>query len=273
MTDHPLLERLRPESCLSDLALDRWLAGELAGQPAGEAVRAHLRACPACSDRLSALEHEPELLPGPGANPPPLTVTTPPRPAAERRAGSVSPVSARKRMFAITAGVAALAAGLVIVVNARHPAPLETGLRSKGDLQLDVVVRHSDGRTETVVPGDALSAGDVVRFVVSTPDPGFVFVIGLDAAGVATPYSPAVGVPAPLPAGRGQALPGTVILDDTLGAERFLLLHCNDATNVDVAVAAGRRALAAARGDPRRVMRLELPCRQVGIAVEKVRRP
>jgi hypothetical protein len=259
MTGHPLLERQRPESCLSDLVLDRWLAGELTG----EATRAHLRACPLCSDRLRALEQEPELLPGPGPSP---------RPA---HPGSVSPVTSRKRILAVASGAAALAAALAMVVKLRQPMPLETetGLRSKGDLQLEVVVRHRDGQSETVLPGDALSAGDVVRFVVSTPDPGFVFVIGLDAAGAATPYSPAVGVPAPLPAGRAQALPGSVILDETLGAERFLLLHCNDATSVDVAVEAGRRALAAARGDPRRVVRLDLPCRQVGIAVEKVRRP
>jgi hypothetical protein len=258
MTDHPLLHRQRPESCLSDLALDRWLAGELNGQPAGEAARSHLHGCRACSARLRVLESEPELLPPPATHRPPRVN---------------SPSRTRGRTIALLSGIAALAAGLAMVVQTRHPIPGEPGLRTKGDLQLDVVVRRSDGRTESVLPGDALSAGDVVRFLVSTPEPGFVFVLGLDAAGTVSPHSPAVGVPGPLPAGRAQALPGSVILDETLGAERFLLLHCNDASNVDVVVQAGRRALQAAGGDPRRVTRLELPCRQVGISVEKVRRP
>jgi hypothetical protein len=64
-----------------------------------------------------------------------------------------------------------------------------------------------------------------------------------------------------------------VVLDATLGAERFLLLHCNEATNVDLVVQAGQRALRAAGGDPRRALRLDLPCRQAGVTVEKVRRP
>jgi hypothetical protein len=104
-------------------------------------------------------------------------------------------------------------------------------------------------------------------------EPGFAFVIGLDAAGTVSSYFPPTGSPGPLPPGRSQALPGSVILDETLGAERFLLLYCNEAVNVDVIVDAGRRALAAVDGDPRRVERLDLPCRQSGIVVEKVRRP
>jgi hypothetical protein len=64
-----------------------------------------------------------------------------------------------------------------------------------------------------------------------------------------------------------------VVLDATLGAERFLLLHCNEASDVEVAVDAGRRALRAAGNDPRRVERLDLPCRQVGVTIEKVQRP
>ena len=255
MTAHPLLARQRPESCLSDLSLDRWLAGELAARPEGEPVRSHLRQCPACSDRLRALEQEPELLPPPATN---LAVAAP-TPLRKARASSIAAVT----------GLAALAAGVVVFLQARSP---ETGLRTKGDVQLEVVVRRPDGHSEAVMPGDAVAAGDVVRFVVSA-DGGFAFVIGLDAAGAVTPYFPTAGVPAPLPPGRSQALPGSVVLDATLGAERFLLLHCNEATNVDLVVQAGRRALRAAGGDPRRALRLDLPCRQAGVTVEKVRRP
>jgi hypothetical protein len=247
-----LLVRQRPEGCLSDLLLDRWLAGELAGHPEGEPVRSHLGQCPACSDRLRGLQQEPALLPPPVA----------PRPA--RRA------SAAWFPYAAVTGLGALAVSVVMFLHAR-PA-VQPGLRAKGDLQLEVVVRRRDGHSEAVMPGDALAAGDLVRFLVSA-DGGFPFVIGLDAAGAVSPYFPTAGVPLPLPAGRSQVLPGSVVLDETLGAERFLLLNCNEATNVDLVVQAGRRALRAAGGDPRRALRLDLPCRQAGVTVEKVRRP
>jgi hypothetical protein len=250
MTGHRVLERQRPETCLSDLSLDRWLAGELAGELAGrqgDVVRSHLRQCPTCGDRLRALQREPEILPGP-----------------------VHPRPRWRRPIAAASGFAALAGAIALVAILR---PSEPVVRAKGSLQLDVVVRRPDGRTEPLIAGDALAAGDVLRFVVSTSEPGYAFLIGLDAAGSVSAYFPAVGTPASLPAGRSQALPGSVVLDATLGAERFLLLHCNEATNVDVVAQAGRRALQAAAGDPRRVERLDLPCRQVGLTAEKVRRP
>jgi hypothetical protein len=257
MTGHPLLQRQRPESCLSDLMLDRWLANELAGRTAGEAVRSHLVTCRLCRDRLRALEAEPAVLPVAG---PALTDVR------ASRSGPRPP-----RLVAALSGAAALAAGVALFVGARSPP--ETAVRAKGDLQLELVVRHPDGRSESVLTGDALAAGDVVQFSVSTPDAGYPFVVGLDAAGAVSPYWPAVGRPARVPAGRAQTLPGSVSLDESLGAERFLLLHCNEASGVEVVVTAGRRALAAAGGDPRRVLRLDLPCRQVGLTIEKVRRP
>ena len=246
MTVHPLLARERPETCLSDLALDRWLAGDLTHSE-GERLQAHLHGCASCTHRLRVIKTEPEILPPRAAVP---------RPRGRR---------------ATLAALGAAAAGVVLIAAlVRDPG---SALRAKGGLQLDVIVRRRDGRAEPVFAGDALSAGDAVGFVISTPEPGYAFVVGLDAAGAVSPYFPTVGVPRPLPAGHGQALPGSVILDDTPGAERFLLLHCNAATNVDVVVEAGRRALAAAGGDPRGVQRLDLPCRQVGLTVEKVRRP
>jgi hypothetical protein len=257
-------ERQRPERCLSDLVLDRWLAGEVAGGPEEEAVRSHLAGCPACSQRLRAIEREPELLPPPAAR----VVPAPPAPPAPAR-GPRAP----RRPWPALAGLAALAAAIGLFALPRGRAPEGPVVRSKGTLGLDVVVRRPDGHSEPVLAGDALAPGDRVRFLVSTGEPGFAFLIGLDAAGGVTAHFPAAGVPAALPAGRAQALPGSVILDGTLGAERFLLLHCNEAALVDVVVQAGERALRAAGGDPRRVERLELPCRQVGVTIEKVRRP
>jgi hypothetical protein len=267
MTIQHLLERERPESCLSDLVLDRWQASELAHRPEGDAVRSHLSGCSSCAGRLRALEREPDILPA-------SKVRSAPPVGSEILPSDVPPRKRSQRVVAGLTGLAALAAaGLVLVVTGSLSKSLEPTLRAKGELQLELVVRRTDGRTETVLPADSLAAGDSVRFLVSSAEPGFAFVIGLDAAGAVSAYFPPVGVPSPLPAGRSQALPGSVILDETLGAERFLLLYCNEATHIDVVLAAGRRALASAGGDPRRVERIDLPCLQSSMTVEKVRRP
>src|SRR5215207_8985168 len=170
MMSHRLLERQRSESCLSDLMLDRWLADEPAIRREGEAVRSHLAACRLCRDRLRALETEPAVLPR--AAPPPGAGS--PRPVPQVRT---------RRLVAALSSAAALAAGLTIVVALRQPAPPETAVRGKGDLQLDVVVRRADGRSESVLADDTLSGGDVVGFLISTPEPGYPFILGLDAAG------------------------------------------------------------------------------------------
>jgi hypothetical protein len=277
MTTAPLT-RERPETCLSDLVLDRWSAGELKGGRQARPLRAHLRECAACRERLRALEAEPDILPPPAT---PLAAAAADPLARSSRGRLPAPT----RLWAITGAGGTAAAVLTWVMmivtrpgDSRGPAPAPAApspvaVRAKGELQLDLLVQHAGGRTEPVLPGDAVADGDVVRFVVSAPQSGFAFVVGLDAAGVVSPYHPASGAARALPAGRGQVLAGSVVLDRTLGAERFLLLHCSESTDVEVVVEAGRRALRAAGNDPRRVERLALPCRQAGVTVEKVRRP
>jgi hypothetical protein len=52
-----MLERARSEACLSDLRLDRWMAGELDAD-AGAALKAHLNGCEACRARAAELQRE-----------------------------------------------------------------------------------------------------------------------------------------------------------------------------------------------------------------------
>jgi hypothetical protein len=52
-----MLERTRSESCLSDLRLDRWMAGELGAEAVAE-LRTHLAGCGACSARAAQLQRE-----------------------------------------------------------------------------------------------------------------------------------------------------------------------------------------------------------------------
>ena len=65
-----------------------------------------------------------------------------------------------------------------------------------------------------------------MRFVVSTTRPGHLVILGLDAAGKVSVYSPTATLH-PRRRGTRQAMPGSIILDDTPGAERLVALECD----------------------------------------------
>jgi len=54
--------------------------------------------------------------------------------------------------------------------------------------------RHAGtGRVERVLPGAELSPDDAIRFGVTNDKPGWLVVLGVDAAGQVTPYAPVSG--------------------------------------------------------------------------------
>src|SRR5262249_44423473 len=126
--------------------------------------------------------------------------------------------------------------------------------REKGlsTLALDVVVRHADGRIEALAPGGHVRAGDAVRFLVSTPRPGHLVILGLDTAGQVSVYVADGDGPHRIERGARQAMPGSIVLDDTPGAERLVALECDARFAVADAVDAGHRSLERAARDPRR---------------------
>lgn len=223
-----VLERQRPEACLSDLALDRLVMGEIDRR--APAV-AHLDTCETCRARLAELEaaSRPFMSDGPARRMP-----------APR---------ARRRWAWVGAG-ATLASAAAVALWLR---PAEERTRLKGGPVLEVIAKHGDGRVESIAPGATLAPNDAIRFRLSTQAAAYVSVIGLDAAGHVTAYAPASGPALALPAGAGQLLDGSVILDDTPGAERIVALVCERPMDVAAVVAAGQRALADSRRDPRKV--------------------
>lgn len=242
------MKRARPEGCLSDLVLDRIVNGELPreGEPG-----AHLAGCEACRARLEAFE------------------------AAARDFGEVHFVAKlaaqataavggarpwRVRMAVAAAGLAAAAAVLLLVTR-----PPSEGVRTKGGLSLEVVARHADGRVETVLPGATLAPGDAIRFRVTNPTAGYLAIVGADAARQVTAYVPA----RMQPSGRGQLLEGSVILDETRGAERLTAVLCPRAIADEELLAAARRALEHAGFDPRAQGPLDLDCEQAAVLLEK----
>jgi hypothetical protein len=245
--------------CPSDFGLDRLRLGELAGSGDEAETLAHLRQCLDCSRRLREL----------GEPPTPMDLE-----AVWRRVrrGIVRQalgwlLEPAPRWFLLAGGVAA-----VLALTWRSPAPPDIVIKG-GPWRLGVIARTDAGRTFAATPGSPLSAGDRLRFEVSTTWPrGFAAVISLDSAGVVSPLVPAAGQAAEVRGGRRLLLDAAVELDETLGPERILLVGCPRAIPVADVVAAGRKALARAQGDLRAVGDLGLSCEQETFWIVKVRR-
>jgi hypothetical protein len=244
--------RQRPESCLSDLVLDRFAAGELDGDPAARA-RTHLAGCALCVTRLAQLEDDLQQ---------PLDQLL------------VTRVAARARRWRAWSLAAMLSAAALLAVWLRLPDARLGDSRLKGaGLYLQLIARRGGathpGPSERLLPGATLAPGDAVRFRVSTARAAYLSIIGIDAAYAVSAYFPLAGEGA-LAAGREQLLDGSIILDQTLGPERMIAVACTKPLPMSRLLEAGRRALERAGGDPRQVGSLGLECIESSFLIEKV---
>lgn len=143
-----------------------------------------------------------------------------------------------------TLGVLALAALALFVTRPHDPhEPLEPTERTKGSASLSVFARDDAGRVRRVLSGEEVKAGEALRFEVSVPEPRFVAVVGLDSVGAAAVYAPTEGEPA---RHSGTHLfDGSLVLDQSIGRERFTAVFCRDAITrralVDTMASLGER--------------------------------
>jgi hypothetical protein len=240
--------RRRSESCASDLKLDRWLAGELTPDAQQELV-AHVNACESCRERHAALTESRQSF---ARQAPPLEALAHPQPSLSKREprqkGSPGPVISSHRALANRpaqrvrsrwlAGASALAAAAALALGIGKPWSTSipsgadttgSGTRTKGGLgSLGWVVRRGEhvfaGR-----PEQTLRAGDAVRFSVSTREPVYVAILGLDPKGHLSVYHSDGEQLSKVEAGRDQLLPAAVELDATPGAEQFYGVFCPSA--------------------------------------------
>jgi len=242
----------RDERCLSDLALDRLVAGERVA-----AAETHVAGCARCAERLAEFRRAREL------DAPLLDQIL------QRAGGTVVPLKRRIWLSAMLPLVAAAAIFLFLLPRFLHPG---MGEREKGSsaLALDVVVKHANGRVEALGPDGRVRAGDAIRFLVSAPRAGHLVILGLDAAGQVSVYVADGDDPHHIDRGTRQAMPGSIVLDATPGAERLVALECEARFPVAEAVDAGRRELQSAAKDPRRVGALGLPgCLETSLTMDK----
>jgi hypothetical protein len=236
----------RPAGCLSNLSLDRLLAGEPG--PRWD----HVNSCARCRARLERLKQASRV-------PESFIVD------GIRRT--------RRRMWTRRAGIAtsfAVAATLLLLTTRVPPLPpAPEGERLKGAaLSLGVYVRRGSGVVVAAQSPAAVAPGEQIRFEVTSSQPGFLGIVGLDAAGAVTPYVASGGRLRKLGAGR-QLLDGSILLDDTLGPERLIAVWCKDDRATRDIVEAARAALDRAGPDAERVGPLAMACDQATFLLQK----
>ncbi|MCA1827385.1 MAG: DUF4384 domain-containing protein [Myxococcales bacterium] len=177
-------------ACVSALQLDRLRMGEAVDG----AVRAHVAGCEKCTRALEELRLDEPL--------PPLRVVPLRRNAWPR----------------VVAGLSVAAAASVLLVL--WPS---SGVRTKGDggPSLGMYVRHL-ALVRRVGPGEAVAAGDAIRFAVTMSEPKYVAILSVDPRGKASVYVP----PSEVRAGSDVPLPIATRLDATAGEERIVGVFC-----------------------------------------------
>jgi hypothetical protein len=206
------------EACASDLMLDRRALRELDDAEAA-AIEEHLDACPRCRARAAALTIAPAIDPN-------------------LRQKLLAP---RTRRRWLRAGVPlALAASILLAFLALDP---EGETRKKGGLSL-TVYRERNGEVVRSSAGEIFHPGDRLRFEIDAPA-GHFLIAGIDAE--QHPYAcvPLDGRARPIAERLEKALlPDAVKLDDSLGEERLVLIHCPHAFELGSLAVRERRVIA-----------------------------
>ncbi len=219
--------------CLSRLAIAKLKTGDLEGE-AKEAAVAHIEGCETCGAVLADMEanvarFEAEK----GAQREKLAARLDAEGSLPSRRGRLT--SARSRGILGGVGIVAAAAVALFVLRTSVSPPATDEIRFKGTLSLEVVAKRAQ-RQFTVKEGDTLMEDDALRFVVTTGAPGYLQVFSVDAKGAVSPFYPESDPrrdPEPLSiesVGRHE-LPGSVILDDSVGRERIVVVFSEESFN------------------------------------------
>lgn len=221
-------------SHVSSLKLDALAMDALSPQERS-ATQAHLDTCLTCrtrADELASLRRH-------------FTAYVLPR--ADRLPTRVSPWGPRWRWWA--PALALSSAVLLLLALVAIPSAEEPELALKGGAVLQLFA-HRGERTWKVEEGEALAAGDQVRFVVEGLGLPYVLVVSVDGAGQVSTYFPFGGTESGLLPSRGLPLeiPGSVVLDSAPGPERLFALFSRKPLSIE-SVAPALREISAGGAD------------------------
>ncbi len=168
------------------------------------------------------------------------------------------------------AGLLAAAAMIVALMlfSIQHlPEDPDTRMKGSG-IELGLFVMEGS-EAKITDPSQLRHPGDRIQFHLTAPAGGYLHLLGIDEAGVLSVYFPRPGAAhESYPGGAARPVPGSVILDDTLGRERVFVLICAEAMAPDELLARVRSL----SGDPQQLLEaqeLDLDCRQASVLITK----
>jgi hypothetical protein len=250
--------RCGPESCLSDLALDRLGLPECTAEER-ERAQAHLATCRACAQAAAALDGDRNRF---------LTEADVPALARDAlaRAERAPDRGAWQRWLAPVLGLGLAAAGLMFWLRPGDRAGLPAGgdgLSAKGSFAVELYVKHAErGGEGRLHLGETLHPGDHVRLRL-TGGAAYAAVLAVDTTGRVSVYHPAGGAQAAAAEPGELPVRGAIELDETLGTEVLLAFSCAQPVDVATLVAAVQQATDRARvaHDPAdAVGSMKVPC-------------
>jgi hypothetical protein len=159
----------------------------------------------------------------------------------QQRVARAAPEKKSWWRWLLPAGALAAAAAAIFVFVRRgsdDPNRLDDDIQVKGDdVTLVVHLATADG-SRRLASGDAVAAGDRLRFEVHAGHAGYVAVIGIDGSGAPTIYQPSSGHTPMTFDPAARLLPGAIELDATPGDERFFAVYSRTPFALDAIVSA-----------------------------------
>jgi hypothetical protein len=153
--------------------------------------------------------------------------------------GPSVPPARPHRWVGYAAGAMAVAASAVVLL-VQWPT-VEDGLRAKGGDSFGLVVKHAD----TVTPlGARCWPGDSLRAQLGSSH-GYVLLVGIDPQGHVSALHPFGGTESTPLSEAQEFTPGSWVLDDAVGRERFVAVFSNARVTLEQVRAAVGRAGAA----------------------------
>lgn len=138
-----------------------------------------------------------------------------------------------KFLVPLGAVVAAAAAFLVFVRGKGTHLP-EDDLQVKGDAVSLVVHQATESGSRRLASGDAIHAGDRIRFEVDALKPGYFAIVGMDGTGEVSVYYPASGNQPLAYDPHTRLLDGAIQLDATPGDEHFFAIYAATPFTLDI---------------------------------------
>lgn len=216
---------LRDPEAPSELTLDAYVAGEATPD---EAARVEAWAAQDAAHQAALDARRAGFAALPMARPQAMQARI--AQALEAAPTAATPWWRRWRLPVLLPLVAATTAALVLALRGPLPTPLpdDPGLRAKGSLTLRVFRAH-DGAVAELVSGDAVEAGDRLRFrPEGAPPDAHLLVVGREADGALFAYAPLEGRSLPLSGLDAEgALPDAAELDASKGREWVWLIACD----------------------------------------------